>query len=162
MEYAAVHSFNAISDENSRILILGTMPSVQSRGAGFYYAHPRNRFWPVLAESFGQPAPECIEDKIQMLLINGVALWDVLASCEISGSDDSSIRNQVYNDIAALIIEKPISKILCNGKKAYNLYICFFSTHLPVLCMPSTSPANAAWSTERLTAVWKSELCYNL
>ena len=134
------------------------MPSVQSRNAGFYYAHPRNRFWPVLAESFGQPIPATVEMKTLLLHAYGVALWDVLASCDISGSDDSSIHHPVYNDIAALINGKPIIKILCNGKKAHELYCRHFNIPLPTLCMPSTSPANAAWSIGRLVAVWKPEL----
>jgi len=150
-------SFPPISDENSRILILGTMPSVESRRAGFYYSHPRNRFWTVLSESLAKPIPQSIEDKIQLLLGNGIALWDVLATCEITGSDDSSIRKPIYNDIATFINGKYIKKILCNGMKAYKL--CQrLRLPLPVLCMPSTSPANAAWSLERLTAAWKPEL----
>jgi hypoxanthine-DNA glycosylase len=134
------------------------MPSVQSREAGFYYAHPRNRFWAVLAGCFGWPFPKSVEDKTRLLLTNKTALWDVLAACEIIASDDSSIRNPVYNDVAAFIHDKSLKKIKCNGKKAYNL--CRrLRLPLPVLCMPSTSPANAAWSIDRLTAVWKEELC---
>ena len=153
------HSFGPVSDGKSRILIVGTMPSVQSRSAGFYYAHPRNRFWLVLAGSYSLQIPESVEDKTRLLIENGIALWDVLASCEISGSGDSSIRNPVCNDISALVSENPIEKVLCNGKKAYDLYRHFFNIPLPTLYEPSTSPANAAWSAERLIAVWKSELC---
>ena len=155
MEYDTANSFDAISDENSHILILGTIPSVQSRDAGFYYAHPRNRFWLVLAKLFGRPIPEGINEKKRLLLENGIALWDVLASCEISGSDDSSIRNPVFNDITALVSEKPIGKILCNGKKAYDLFQRSFCLSVPVVRMPSTSPANASWSAERLIKAWK-------
>ena len=154
----SVHSFDPISNEHSNILILGTMPSVQSRESGFYYAHPRNRFWTVLARSFGQPAPASVEEKTQLLLSNGIALWDVLASCEITGSDDSSIREPFYNDIAVFVGGKSIQKILCNGKKAYNLYHRQFDLPIPVISMPSTSPANAAWSAERLTEAWKPEI----
>jgi len=153
-----VHSFDPVSNEHSRVLILGTIPSVQSRKAGFYYAHPRNRFWTVLSESFEQRQPHSVEEKTDLLLTNGVALWDVLASCEISGSDDSSIREPVYNDIAAFVKSSSIQKILCNGKKAYNLYCRFFNFPLTALSMPSTSPANAAWSVEQLIAAWKPEL----
>ena len=152
-----VHPFAPIADERSRILILGTMPSVQSRKAVFYYSHPRNRFWQVLAECFGQPAPQSVEEKTRLLLVNGVALWDVLASCEISGSDDSSIKKPVYNDIAAFIGGRGIEKILCNGRKAYDFCRCF-DLPIPVLYMPSTSPANAAWGAERLIQAWKPEL----
>jgi len=157
-EHKTAHSFDSISDKRSRILILGTMPSVQSRKVGFYYSHPQNRFWLVLAECLDQPIPETIENKTLLLLNNSIALWDVLASCEISGSDDSSIRSPVYNDIEALASSNPIEKILCNGKKAYNLYCNGFSLSLPVMCMPSTSPANAAWSMERLVDTWRTEL----
>ncbi|MCL1831458.1 MAG: DNA-deoxyinosine glycosylase [Oscillospiraceae bacterium] len=151
------NSFNPIFDKHSHILILGTMPSVKSREVGFYYSHPHNRFWKVLAECFGESIPQSIEDKTQLILANKIALWDVLASCEIKGSDDSSIRKPIYNGIAEFISEKPIEKILCNGTKAYKLCISLdFS--LPVLHMPSTSPANASWSLERLTETWKSEL----
>ena len=152
-----VHPFDPISDEFSRILILGTMPSVRSRKADFYYSHPRNRFWSVIAECFGQPLPNTIQEKLRLLLANRIALWDVLAVCEICGSDDSSIRKPVYNDIAAFVSGKTIEKILCNGKKSYD-FCSRLDLTIPVLCMPSTSPANAAWSTERLTETWKSEL----
>jgi len=151
------HPFDAIADKKSRILILGTMPSVKSREVNFYYSHPRNRFWQVIAECFGQPLPDSIDKKTRLLLENGIALWDVLAACRIVGSDDSSIRSPVYNDIAAFISDKPIVKILCNGTKAYQL--CRgLNLPLPVLCMPSTSPANAKWSTGRLIETWKLEL----
>jgi len=153
----AVHPFSPISSGHSKILILGTMPSVASRDGGFYYAHPRNRFWTVLAGSFGQPVPRSVAEKTELLLTNGVALWDVLASCEISGSDDSSIRNPMYNDIATLVSDRPIEKILCNGMKTYQLCLKL-GLSLPVLPMPSTSPANAAWSAELLIDVWKPEL----
>lgn len=154
-----VHSFKPISNELSRILILGTMPSVQSRKADFYYSHPRNRFWPVLAGCFKQQTPRSIEDKKKLLLENGIALWDILASCEITGSDDSTIRKPIYNDIATFVGKKPIVKILCNGKKAYG-FCQFFNIPVPILYVPSTSPANAAWSTERLIDAWKPKLTY--
>jgi hypoxanthine-DNA glycosylase len=154
---STVHSFEPISNEFSRILILGTMPSVQSRKANFYYSHPRNRFWPILAECFRQQVPQSIEDKMKLLLENGIALWDVLASCEIHGSDDSTIRKPVYNDIATFVSGRPIGKILCNGKKAYG-FCLHLNLSVPILYLPSTSPANAAWSMERLTEAWKAEL----
>ena len=150
-------SFLPVADAHSRILILGTMPSVQSRKAGFYYAHPRNRFWQVIADSFEQPLPQSVEEKTRLILGNRLALWDVLDSCEISGSDDASIREPVYNDIGSFINGRPVEKVLCNGTKAYKLCLKL-GLSLPVLYMPSTSPANAAWSVQRLTAVWKPEL----
>ena len=151
------HSFEPVSNGFSRVLILGTMPSVQSREAGFYYAHPRNRFWPMLAGCFGFELPQTIEDKKKLLLKTGIALWDVLATCEIDGSDDSTIRNPVYNDIAGFIDGKPIVKIICNGRKAYG-YCRDLKLSMPVVYLPSTSPANAAWSLERLVGAWKAEL----
>ena len=150
-------SFSPISNEHSRILILGTMPSVKSREVGFYYSHPQNRFWRVLSAIFEQPIPQSFPEKTQLLLTNKIALWDVLASCEIKGSDDSSIQKEVYNNIAEFIQGKPIKKILCNGQKAFKLCLNL-ELYLPVMCMPSTSPANAAWSLERLIEAWKSEL----
>jgi hypoxanthine-DNA glycosylase len=153
-------SFNPIFNEQSHILILGTMPSVKSREVGFYYSHPRNRFWQVLTESFGETflkPPQSIEEKTQFLLENKIALWDVLASCEITGSDDSSICNPIYNNIADFVRGTQIAKILCNGTKAYKLCVGL-NLDLPVLHMPSTSPANAAWNFERLLEVWKSGL----
>ena len=150
-------SFSPVANEHSRILILGTMPSVASRKAGFYYSHPRNRFWQVIANSFKESLPQSVEEKTRLLLTSRVALWDVLESCEISGSDDASIREPVYNDIVSMISGKPIEKVLCNGLKAYKL-CSGRELSLPVLYMPSTSPANAAWSLERLTAAWKPEL----
>jgi hypoxanthine-DNA glycosylase len=150
-------SLSPIANEHSRILILGTIPSVQSREAGFYYANPRNRFWQVLAQSLEKPLPLTVAEKTGLLVHNGIALWDVLASCEISGSADSSIRDPVNNDIAAFAENKPVRKILCNGAKAYKLCTAL-NLPLPVLCMPSTSPANAAWNLERLVVIWKREL----
>ena len=149
-----IHPFEPISNEYSRILTLGTIPSVQSRKAYFYYSHPRNRFWQMIAMCLGQPVPQSSTDKTKLLLENGIALWDVLASCEILGSYDSSIRNPIYNDIAALVNGKPIQKILCNGKKAHS-FCNKLELSVPLLCMPSTSPANAAWNLERLTEAWK-------
>ena len=156
--HCVTHPFGPISDEHSKTLILGTMPSVQSRAGNFYYAHPRNRFWTVVAGVFGQSLPESIMGKTRLLLENGVALWDVLASCDISGSDDSSIRNPVCNDIASLVSRSPIVRILCNGTKAFSLCRKHFDLPLLVFCMPSTSPANAAWSQERLLETWRAEL----
>jgi hypoxanthine-DNA glycosylase len=152
------HPFAPIGDARSRVLILGTMPSVQSRKAAFYYSHPRNRFWLVLAKCFDQPPPENIAEKTRLLLENGIALWDVLCSCEITGSGDASIRKPVCNNIAAFVSGKSIQEILCNGQKAYSLYRQNYPLSLPVFCMPSTSPANAAWNTEHLIAVWKKAL----
>jgi len=151
------HPFPPVADQHSRILILGTMPSVQSREQGFYYGHPRNRFWAVLAACLNQPLPQTIEQKTHLLLSHGIALWDVLASCQITGSDDASIRQPRHNNILELITGKSLARILCNGKKAYNL--CRpLNLPLPILCLPSTSPANAAWNTQRLITAWQPAL----
>jgi len=133
------------------------MPSVLSRKAGFYYSHPRNRFWPVLAGCFGQQIPQSIEDKIKLLRQNYIALWDVLAACEIIGSDDASIQKPVYNDIATFINDRPITKILCNGKKAYS-FCQHLELSIPIIYVPSTSPANAAWGIEMLIEAWKPNM----
>jgi hypoxanthine-DNA glycosylase len=155
---SVVHPFAPIGGERSRVLILGTMPSVQSRKAAFYYGHPRNRFWHMVSACLNEPPPNSVAEKTRLLLDNGIALWDVLASCEITASDDSSIHQPICNDIAAFIDGKPIAKILCNGRKAFQLYERYRAARLPVVCMPSTSPANAAWGIERLIEAWRAEI----
>lgn len=219
------HGFEPVYDENSRVLVLGTMPSVKSREQGFYYGHPQNRFWKVIAaaaaggsecasgseivgggaaavsgEAFaGSSAdgcgngdavrtvkvvcvcgcdaenavrmgeavrvPQTIEEKRALLLSAGIAVWDVLAACEIEGSEDSSIRNPEPADIGMLLRAAPgIKKVICNGDKAYKLYMKFFAGAdsmpfgLPTVKLPSTSPANAAWSLSRLIEAWGAEL----
>lgn len=223
------HGFEPVYDENSRVLVLGTMPSVKSREQGFYYGHPQNRFWKVIAaaaaggsecasksEIVGGSAaavsgkafaggsaggcecdaekaarmdeavcgcgaqsaggmryaesvcvPQTIEEKRALLLRVGIAVWDVLAACEIEGSEDSSIRNPEPADIGMLLRDAPgIQKVICNGDKAYKLYMKFFVKTdkdnmpfgLPVVKLPSTSPANAAWSLARLIESWSAEI----
>lgn len=151
------HGFDPVYDKNSKILILGSFPSVKSREQGFYYGHPRNRFWLVLSALFESETPETIEEKRNFLLINRIAVFDVIKSCEIENSSDSSIRNVVPNDIKSIINNSQIKKVFANGKTAAALY----EKH--ILCpeipkaeaLPSTSPANAAYSLERLTQKWK-------
>ena len=152
-----VHPIAPVYDENSRILILGSFPSVKSREEMFFYGHPQNRFWRVLAAVFGQETPVNIEEKREMLLKNGVALWDVLASCEIEGSADSTIKNAVPNDLSELLSKAKIEKIFVNGKAAEKYYNKYMKKTLgrEALCLPSTSPANAAWSAERLAEAWR-------
>ncbi len=151
------HELDPVYDENSRILILGTFPSVKSRQQRFYYGNPQNRFWKVTAALTGWEIPETIEEKKRMLLANGIAIWDVIASCEIKGSSDSSIRNVIANDIAGLLAGSRIRTIYANGDKAYRLYqrYCEESTGMAAIRLPSTSPANAAWSLERLVEAWR-------
>ena len=157
-EYEQVkHSFEPVFDENSRILILGTFPSVKSREQNFYYGHPQNRFWKLLAALTGWEIPETIEEKKEMLLKNHIAIWDVIESCEIIGSSDSSIRNVVPADLNRVLDTAPIRTIYANGTKAYELYEKYAKplTGRPIEKLPSTSPANAAWQMERLKEAWK-------
>lgn len=160
-EYQHVrHTFMPVYDENSKVLILGSLPSVKSREAGFYYGHPQNRFWKVLAALLTCPVPETIEEKKRMLLTHRIAIWDVIESCDIIGSSDSSIKNVVPADIGKLLENADIGGIFANGKKAESLYkkYIFPKTKVPVTVLPSTSPANAACSLEKLVEVWGTEI----
>ena len=151
-----IHPFLPVWNADSRVLVLGTFPSVQSRANSFYYGHPQNRFWKVLGDVFGQPTPQTVEQKRAFLLANGVALWDVLASCDIIGSADSAIRNPVANDLSPLLKEARIHQIFVNGQTAARFYhrYCEPVTGWPAIALPSTSPANAAWSVQRLAKEW--------
>ncbi|MBO4339459.1 MAG: DNA-deoxyinosine glycosylase [Clostridia bacterium] len=152
-----IHPIPPVYDKNSRVLILGSFPSVKSREYGFFYGHPQNRFWRVTAEVCGEKVPESIEEKKAFLLKNNIAVWDVIHSCDITGSADSSIRNAVANDINQILNESKVERIFTNGKKADELYKKYLenSTGIKAVCLPSTSPANAAWSIEKLTEKWK-------
>ena len=157
------HPIAPVFDETSRVLILGSFPSVKSREAGFFYGHPQNRFWCVLAAVLDCPVPATIDEKRAMLLAHHVAVWDVIASCEIIGSSDSSIRNVVPTDLSRILAAAPISAIFCNGGTALRLYQKYQqnSTGVAAIGLPSTSPANAAWSLDRLIPAWsvlRSEL----
>lgn len=152
-----VHPIPPFYDGSSNILILGSFPSVKSREQGFFYGHPQNRFWRVLAAVFQQATPTSIEEKKAFLRQNSVALWDVIASCEIAGSADSSIKNAVANDIRPILESANIKRIFVNGgtaKKLYDRYL-FPMTGVEAVLLPSTSPANAVWSLERLTESWQ-------
>ena len=154
MEY---HQIEPVYDKDSKILILGSFPSVRSRKAGFFYGHPQNRFWKTVAAVFEEDGPATIEEKKKMLLRNGIALWDVVASCEIEGSSDSSIRNVKPNDIKKLIGETSISRIYVNGRTALKLYRKYLEEQLDMeaAVLPSTSPANAVYSLDRLVEEWR-------
>lgn len=157
MEYEhIVHSFEPVYDKASEILILGTLPSVKSRENNFYYGHKQNRFWKVLATLLKEPVPDTIEEKKAMLLAHRIALWDVIQSCDIKGSSDSSIKNVQPTDIGMILEKTNITRIYANGNKAGQLYkrYQFPVTGIEVMVLPSTSPANAAWSLERLCEVW--------
>ncbi len=151
------HPIEPVYNESSRILILGSFPSVASREQNFFYGHPQNRFWKVLSEVFERPIPETVEEKRAFLLNTKVAVWDVIASCEITGSADSSIKNVVPNDLSILLEKAPIRRIFVNGKTAERFYNQYVRNviHREAICLPSTSPANAAWSKERLLSEWK-------
>ena len=151
------HTISPVFDERSRILILGSFPSQKSREQGFFYGHPQNRFWKTLAHIFEDKVPVTVAEKRDFLLAHGIALWDVIASCEIQGSSDASIRNAIPNDLSKLLQIAPIERIYTNGKTAHRLYCRYLekATGREAICLPSTSPANAAWTQEKLNAEWK-------
>ena len=138
-------------------LILGSFPSVKSRQTEFYYSHPQNRFWKVLAAIYSCPVPDTIERKKNLILSHNLALFDVIASCDISGSADSKITNVVPNDLAPILSGSKITKIYVNGKTAEKYYNKYLRTSTDIECvtLPSTSPANAACSLEKLIESWK-------
>lgn len=151
------HPIAPVYNENSRVLILGSFPSVKSREAMFFYGHPQNRFWRVLAAVFEQPTPQTIAAKRHFLLTCGIAVWDVIAQCEITGSSDSSIKNVAANDLRPILAAAPIEHIFVNGRTAQRYYDRYIRDTIgrPAICLPSTSPANAAWSLERLIEAWR-------
>ena len=154
------HPIEPIYDSNSRILILGSFPSVKSREEGFFYGHPQNRFWKVLAETYRTTIPTSIEDKKSFLYRHNIAVWDVIKSCDIEGSSDSSIKNVVANDLNIILNNATIANIYVNGKKAEQLYkqYIFPRININAIYLPSTSPANAMWSLDRLVKEWKDKL----
>ena len=154
------HPFPPVVDENCRILILGSFPSVRSREDGFFYGHPQNRFWRMLAAVFNEETPTSILAKKAFLLRHRIALWDVIASCTIEGSSDASVKDAVPVDIRQVTDSAKIDQILCNGSLAGKLYQQHLQdiTGLRAVILPSTSPANAAWSLSRLVEAWKPQL----
>ena len=152
-----VHPFPPVYDAESEILILGSFPSVKSREIMLYYGHPQNRFWRVLAAVYNADVPQNIDEKTRFLLKHHIALWDVLASCEITGSADSSIKNAVPNDLSVILSRADIRRIYTNGKTSEKYYKRFSEeiTGRGSVCLPSTSPANAVWSLDRLIGAWK-------
>ena len=151
-----VHPIDPVYDEKSEVLILGSFPSVRSRKEGFFYGNPQNRFWRVLAAVFGEEEPKTVDEKKEFLLCHRIALYDVIKSCEIDGSADGSIRNAVPADIAALIEKTAINRIFLNGATAERYYKKYNAEiELPAIRLPSTSPANAAWTLEKLIEKWK-------
>ena len=157
-----IHQIAPVFDERSRVLILGTMPSPKSRELGFYYGHPQNRFWRVMAQLFQSPFPQTTEEKRALMLKNRIALWDVLHACTIKGAGDASIRNAEPNDIAPILHAADIQAIFTTGTKAFALY----NRHIrPVvgreaILLPSTSPANCAQSLDDLCNLYAAILTY--
>lgn len=151
------HDFEPVFDENSKVLILGTFPSVKSRENQFYYGHPQNRFWKVIAGLTESEVPQTIEEKKKLLLEHGIAIWDVIESCDIIGSSDSSIKNVVPADIERVVANSKIQNIYANGGTAKKLYEKYSQkkTGREIIGLPSTSPSNAAYSLERLLECWQ-------
>lgn len=151
------HTFEPVFNKDSKVLILGSFPSVKSRENNFYYGHPQNRFWKVLAQIFEVEVPQSIEEKKTFLLEHNIAVWDVIESCTIIGSSDSSIKDVVVNDFSKVLENSSVERIYVNGGKAYELYHRYAEnqTGIPAIKLPSTSPANAAWNLERLCSEWK-------
>lgn len=157
------HTIEPVFYKNSKILILGTMPSVKSREAKFFYMHPQNIFWKVISDILHQPFPDTIEEKKSFLLNNRIAVWDVLKSCEIEGSSDSSIKNPVLNDFSKIIANSEIEAIFTTGSKATNLFkrYCSKTIGMDSIYLPSTSPANRKYySHERICDEWRKILQY--
>ena len=152
-----IHTIDPVFDEDSKILILGSFPSVKSRETSFFYGHPQNRFWKVTAAVFEEEIPETIQEKKDFLLKNHIAVWDVIHSCEIKGSSDASIENVAVNDLSIILDHSDIRQIYVNGKTAEKLYRKYMKETYKRDCisLPSTSPANAAWSLEKLIEEWK-------
>ncbi len=155
------HTLGPVYNKNSKILILGSFPSVKSRELNFYYGHPQNRFWKLMSKIYNEEIGDEIDLKKQFLLKNNIALWDSLKSCEIKGSSDASITNVEINNIEELIKKSNISKIIFNGKAAYNLFVKNADmtkySNLEIRILPSTSPANAAYSLDKLFDIWSIE-----
>ena len=156
------HPFPPLYNEESRILILGSFPSVKSREMAFFYGHPQNRFWKLLSRLLEAPFPETVPERRAFLLAHRIALWDVIASCEIRGSSDASICNAVPNDLGQILDRAQIRQVYVNGQTAGKLYRKYQEKPLweaygdcaRAIVLPSTSPANAAWTMERLEEAW--------
>lgn len=153
----ANHTFEPVYNENSKILILGSMPSMKSRENRFYYSNPQNRFWDILATIFEVEKPQTVAEKANLVIENNLALWDVLKTCEIIGSADNTIKNPVVNDINSIINQSKIEFIYTTGKTATNLYnkYCLVDTKIESKYLPSSSPANAKFGLKELVEAYK-------
>ena len=152
-----IHPIPPLYDANSRVLILGSFPSVKSREAMFFYGHPQNRFWKLMALLFDADIPSAVEEKKRLVLSHGIAMWDTIHSCTITGSSDSSIKDVVPNDLSVILNNSRVKRIFCNGAASHRLYQKYIYpiNNIPAQKLPSTSPANAAWSLEKLAEEWK-------
>ena len=155
-EESIVHPIPPLYDENCKILILGSFPSVKSREAMFFYGHPQNRFWKLMAALFEEAVPQTIEEKKALVLKRHIAMWDTIRSCTITGSSDSSIKDVVPNDLSVILDNSRVERIFCNGATSYRLYMKYIypTTGVKAVKLPSTSPANAAFNLERLLTEW--------
>ena len=152
-----IHPIEPVYDKNSEVLILGSFPSVKSREAGFFYGHPQNRFWKVIGTVVGEKAPQDIPGRKAFLLRHHIALWDVIGACSIQGSSDTSIRDVEPNDLSRILDSADIKQIFVNGKKAEAVYRKYTEKEIGIkaICLPSTSPANAAWTLDNLIEAWR-------
>ena len=151
-----IHPIPALYDSTSTVLILGSFPSVKTRESGFFYGHPQNRFWKVISALFDEPLPANVSERRSLLVRHHIAAWDVIHACDIEGSSDASIRNVVANDLSPILSAAPIRQIFVNGKTAEKMYKKYIlpACGIECICLPSTSPANAAWSLEKLIGAW--------
>ena len=152
-----IHPIPPLYDANSRALILGSFPSVKSREAMFFYGHPQNRFWKLMALLFDADVPSTVEEKKRLVLSHGIAMWDTIHSCTITGSSDSTIKDVVPNDLSVILNNSRVKRIFCNGAASHRLYQKYIYpiNNIPAQKLPSTSPANAAWSLDRLAEAWR-------
>ena len=150
------HPFPPLYNQDSRVLILGSFPSVKSREQMFFYGHPQNRFWRVIAAIFDEEVPATIDEKKALILNHRLALWDSIASCQIKGSSDASIQNVKANDISMILNKCNIEGIYCNGRKSHEVYCRYIQpdSGREAVCLPSTSPANARWTLDLLIDAW--------
>lgn len=152
-----VHPFPPLFDRNSSVLILGSFPSVKSREQNFFYGHPQNRFWKLISLLFDEEIPQSIDEKKRLILKHNLALWDVIHSCTVTGSSDSSIKDVVANDLSEILKNSKVNRIFANGALSHKMYMkyIFPKTGIEAVKLPSTSPANAAFSLDRLAENWK-------
>lgn len=152
-----VHPIPPLFDKNSEKLILGSFPSIKSREAMFFYGHPQNRFWKLIAKIFDEETPNSVEEKTKLILTHNLALWDSIHSCVITGSSDSSVKDVVANDLSVILNNSRVAQIFCNGALSHKMYMKYIypQTKIKAVKLPSTSPANAAFSIDRLYEQWK-------